>query len=66
MAKRMLIAEDDPVSARLLQQTMQKSGFLVEVVADGKTALSRLEGGGYDVLLTDWLMPELDGIELVK
>jgi DNA-binding response OmpR family regulator len=64
--KRVLIAEDDPVQARVLQHEFQRRGYQVDMAADGMTARARLEKGGYDALVTDWMMPELDGIELVR
>ena len=64
--KRVLIAEDDPIQSRVLGSAMQKAGAIVEIVGDGKTAHDRLLGGSYDALVTDWMMPELDGIELAR
>jgi CheY-like chemotaxis protein len=66
LAKRVLIAEDDPLVLRHLQQTLQKAGYSVEAVGDGKVARERLHQGTFEALLTDWMMPELDGIELVR
>ncbi|MGO8993541.1 MAG: response regulator [Polyangiaceae bacterium] len=66
MDARVLIADDDTMVARLLQQALQKAGYRVDVVADGMAARERLVSGCYQVLVTDWMMPELDGIELVR
>jgi CheY-like chemotaxis protein len=64
--KKVLIAEDDPMQARIVQQSLTKAGATVEIVADGKAARDRLARGGFDAFVTDWMMPELDGIELAR
>ena len=66
MESRVLIAEDDSLVARALQQALVKAGYGVDVVADGMAARERLLTGAYGALVTDWMMPELDGIELVR
>ncbi len=66
MREKILVAERDALVAQPLQQTLQKAGFDVDVVADGKTARDRLAAGAYKAIITDWMMPELDGIELVR
>jgi CheY-like chemotaxis protein len=38
----------------------------VEVVGDGEEAFKRLRGGRFDALLTDWMMPEMDGVTLIR
>jgi CheY-like chemotaxis protein len=64
--KTVLIAEDDPIQARLMGQAFQKAGATVETVKDGKLAHNLLLRGGFDAFVTDWMMPELDGIELAR
>jgi two-component system, chemotaxis family, protein-glutamate methylesterase/glutaminase len=63
---KILIAEDDLVSARILQIFFSKQGEEVTVVQNGREALEELKNNYFDVLLTDWMMPEMDGIELVR
>lgn len=63
---KILIAEDDLVSARILQIFFSKQGEDVSIAQNGKEALEMLKNHPYDVLLTDWMMPEMDGIELVR
>ena len=65
MSMRVLIAEDDTVSRRVLQATLSKWGYEVVVARDGQEAwelLQRPEGPNLAVL--DWMMPRLDGLEL--
>ncbi|MEN9353375.1 MAG: hypothetical protein RL318_700 [Fibrobacterota bacterium] len=63
---RVLIAEDDRTSALLLERALLRAGHTPVVVQDGQEALSRLAEGGFDAVITDWMMPRMDGIELVR
>lgn len=60
-----LIAEDDPVFRHLLQFTIERAGYTVEVTADGDAAWKRLQSGDIDLLVTDQQMPSCTGIELL-
>jgi two-component system, cell cycle response regulator len=61
-----LLAEDDPVTRMLLTRQLKKAGYEVEAVTDGATALQRFRQKFYPFLLTDWEMPEMDGVSLCK
>jgi two-component system, chemotaxis family, protein-glutamate methylesterase/glutaminase len=63
---RILVAEDDLDNARLLENILRKNEHTVEVVPDGAKALERLRDEKFDALLTDWMMPEMDGITLIQ
>ncbi len=63
---RVLVAEDEPATAHLLRAALRRGGYACTVVGDGARALERLRQGGVDVLLTDWLMPGLNGIDLIR
>ncbi len=64
---KILIAEDDPVSRRLLQAALAKWGYEVMVAADGLQAWQALQQDPPPVLLIlDWLMPEMDGLEVCR
>ena len=63
---RVLIAEDDRTSALLLEHAVTRAGHEALVVQDGQEALSRLKSGEFDAVLTDWMMPRMDGIELIR
>jgi signal transduction histidine kinase len=64
---RILIAEDDPVSRRLLQVTLTRWGYEVTVCHDGKEALSVLQGDAPpEIAILDWMMPEVDGVEVCR
>ncbi|HMG33482.1 MAG TPA: response regulator [Blastocatellia bacterium] len=60
-----LLAEDDATSRKVYRAALEGEGYKVIDVADGVTALSVLEEENVDLLLTDFLMPGLNGIELI-
>ncbi|MDP7179382.1 MAG: response regulator [Verrucomicrobiota bacterium] len=59
-----LIAEDEGAVRTFLTRAMQSQGHDVKAVADGVQALHALQKGKFDLLLSDIVMPELDGISL--
>jgi signal transduction histidine kinase len=63
---RVLIAEDEPVSRRLLQSYLQKWGYEVTAAADGAEAWRLFEAADCPIVITDWMMPELDGLDLIR
>ena len=67
-AVQILVAEDDPRLAALLDQSLSEAGWEVEVVHDGAAAYRRALPGGlpYDVLLLDWMLPEMDGLTVCR
>jgi signal transduction histidine kinase/CheY-like chemotaxis protein len=60
---RVLVAEDNPVNQRLAQRILEKQGYQVVVVANGKEALAALQQHALDVVLMDVQMPEMNGFE---
>ena len=63
---RILLAEDDQVMREYLTRALERSGYLVTAVDRGTAALPLLERETFDLLLTDIVMPEMDGIELAQ
>jgi two-component system, NtrC family, sensor kinase len=63
---KVLIAEDDPVSRRLLQAQLERWGHEVTAAADGEEAWRLFEAGRFFLVVSDWMMPEIDGPELVR
>ena len=63
---RILIAEDDPTSLELLKGRLQEWGHDVLPAADGAEALRGLEGTRVDLVISDWKMPRVDGLELCR
>ena len=65
--KSVLIAEDDPVSRRILETFLVKWGYDVTVVTDGEAALAVLEGDAAPRLaVLDWMMPGLEGVQVCE
>lgn len=63
---KVLVVEDDPVARRLIERTVEELDHAVSVAEDGAEAWTRLEAEPVDVLITDWLMPHVDGLQLVQ
>jgi two-component system cell cycle response regulator CpdR len=63
---RILLAEDDQVMREYLARALERSGYAVESVDRGTAALPLIEAEHFDLLLTDIVMPEMDGIELAQ
>jgi len=63
---KILLAEDDAVMREYLTRALEKSGYSVSAVDRGTAALPLLEQETFDLLLTDIVMPEMDGIELAQ
>jgi CheY-like chemotaxis protein len=61
-----LVAEDEPEIRANLQRLLRLEGYRVRVVADGRAALAALQEHTPDLLLTDAMMPELDGEALLR
>ena len=63
---RILLAEDDDSMRAYLARALEKSGYEVVAVATGTQAVPHIESDRFDLLLTDIVMPEMDGIELAQ
>ena len=63
---KVLIADDDPVSRRLLQSYLQKWGYEVTVAVNGADAWRLFEQGEFPIVVSDWMMPEMVGTELIR
>ena len=61
----LLIVDDDPVVHYLIQLMLKNTNWTTDAVHSGEEALVRLEGRDYDVVLTDILMPSMDGLTLL-
>lgn len=61
-----LLVEDDPALRRYLQIVLERAGYAVVSAGDGLEAMKFLLSAGVDVIVTDALMPNLDGYELCR
>jgi two-component system cell cycle response regulator CpdR len=64
--QRILLAEDDDSMRRFLVRALEKAGYQVESFGDGAEAFECLQTQSFTMLLTDIVMPEMDGIELAR
>ena len=65
-AMRVLIADDDAGCRMVLEATVRKLGHECETAVDGTDAWTRFQANPPDVLITDWMMPGMDGLELCR
>jgi two-component system cell cycle response regulator CpdR len=63
---RILLAEDDEAMRQYLHRALERAGYSVTSVDRGTAAIPLLENDRFDLLLTDIVMPEMDGIELAQ
>ncbi|MBD3730264.1 MAG: response regulator [Sphingomonadales bacterium] len=64
--RRILLAEDEDAMRAYLARALENAGYEVAAVDRGTAALPLLEGSHFDLLLSDIVMPEMDGIELAQ
>ena len=64
--KRILVIEDDAVTRKLLERELIKHGYEVESVADGVRGLTAVDAQRPDLILLDIVLPELDGMSLLR
>ena len=63
---RILLAEDERSLSRAVTALLERNHYAVDVVYDGAEALDYLEGGNYDALILDIMMPKVDGLEVLR
>ncbi len=66
MMARVLIAEDEAFTAIALVETLERQGHLVRDAADGEAAIAALSEFHPDILVTDLMMPKIDGAALIR
>jgi len=63
---RLLLAEDEPLQRKILERLLARAGYAVEIATTGEEALARLLEGRFQILITDWDMPGMDGTALCR
>ena len=64
---KILIAEDDPISRRLLESQLKKWNYKVVITSNGKAALEALQSEDPpSIAILDWMMPEMDGVKVCQ
>jgi len=63
---KVLIAEDEALARRLLQNYLERWGHEVVAAQNGAEAWQLFAAGEFSIVISDWIMPELDGVELIR
>ena len=66
MNLRVLIVEDEKALAEILEYNFKKEGYAVDTASDGEIALDKIIFKAPDLIILDWMLPKLSGIELCK
>jgi len=66
MTPHVLVVEDEDALAELLQYNLKKEGFRVSLAADGEEAMMLVDERQPDVVLLDWMLPKISGIEVCR
>ena len=63
---RLLVVEDEVRLARLLSRGLSEEGHVVDVCSEGLQALSQAQDVAYDVIVLDWMLPDMDGLNVLR
>jgi two-component system, cell cycle response regulator DivK len=63
---RILLVEDNEMNRDMLSRRLQRKGFEVAMAVDGKQGVAMARAGGYDLILMDMSLPEIDGWEATR
>jgi len=66
MNERILIIEDDPAILKVLQRGLAYDGYTVDIATDGRTGLNLARDHRPDLVILDWMLPGLDGLEVCR
>ena len=66
MNLRVLIVEDEKALAEILEYNFKKEGYVVDTASDGEIALDKIIFKAPDLIILDWMLPKLSGIEICK
>jgi two-component system cell cycle response regulator len=63
---RVLLVDDEPTQRLITARLLKRAGFTVDTAQNGREALERIKTGTYQLMVTDWEMPEMDGVALCR
>jgi DNA-binding NtrC family response regulator len=66
MAEKILIADDEPSNRNILEQELNHKGFVVDTACGGREALAKIDSAPPDLVVLDYMMPDLSGLEVLK
>lgn len=64
--EKILVVEDDEKIARVIQLELEYANYKIDIAHTGKSALERLENENFDLILLDVMIPELNGLEVLR
>ena len=64
--KRILIVEDETKLARLIARVLREEGYAAETAGNGREGLTRALSDPFDLLILDWMLPDLSGIQILR
>ncbi len=66
MKRNVLVVDDERTVCNSCRKILTQEGYKVDVALSGEEALNKVKGNGFDVVITDWKMPEIDGFEVTR
>jgi DNA-binding response OmpR family regulator len=63
---KVLLIEDDEKIAKNIKEYLKKEGFRVDLAKDGEEGFYLAQNNNYDVLIVDWMLPKMSGVEVIK
>lgn len=66
MPSRILLVDDDPTVRAVVERYLQRAGYRVEAVGDGREALTRLRAASVDLAILDVMLPGMDGLSVLR
>jgi two-component system response regulator PilR (NtrC family) len=64
--ERVLLVDDEAIMHDVLGTLLRKEGYLLDVAANGREGLEKFSANAYDIVLTDLMMPEMDGLQVLR
>jgi len=61
-----LVVDDEKTVCNSCKKILTQEGYNVDIALSGEEALNKVKGNGFDVVITDWKMPEIDGMEVIR
>ena len=63
---RVLVVDDENTVCKSCKKILTQEGYTVDVALSGQEALNKVKANGFDVVITDWKMPKIDGLDLAR